>query len=256
MITPKLRLFVDQEHLTINHVFHADNSQAHYLLNVMRLKENDFIAIFNGHDGEWLAKIVDTKKKTTNIQCLKQLKSQPNESDIWLMFAPLKKDRLDYLSQKASELGVSDLMPVKTARTIVSRVKLERIALNSIEACEQCERLSIPKIHEYQSLTTALSDWDKERLLIFLDENGSGNSILQVLQSEEIQNKHYTKFAIVVGPEGGFTKEEATHIKKIKPATAVSLGSRILRADTAIISSLSCLQASLGDWPNTKPTRP
>ena len=220
------------------------NKQAHYLRNVLRLEAGAQILFFNGHDGEWLGRINDIGKKQVSIELIEQTRTQDAGSDIWLLVAPVKKDRLDYLAQKATEMGVGRLMPVMTARAQGGKtVKLDKLQANAIEAAEQCEILTVPEISEVTHLVNILADWPQDRTLIFCDEEaqaGQGLAALDTLKGK--------KLAVLVGPEGGFDAAERAMLNARADTHALSLGPRILRTDTAVVAALALIQARLGDW--------
>lgn len=217
--------------------------QAHYLLHVMRAKAGDRVSLFNGRDGEWLAAIADVTKKSCVLICAKQIRPQSDVPDVWLCFAPIKKTPADYVVQKATELGVSALMPVFTRRTIVTRINGERMAANAIEAAEQSDRLTVPGIREAVTLEKLLKEWPPGRRMIFCDEGGDAQPIADALSQIKKGS-----FAILTGPEGGFDPVERDRIRSCPFVVPVTLGPRILRADTAALASLAILQALLGDW--------
>ena len=221
-----------------------DNGQTHYLKHVMRKSVSDKIVVFNGKDGEWEAEITELGKKSGHIQILLQTREQTESPDIKLLFAPIKLGHIDYLIEKATELGVSSISPVVTQRTVVKRVNLDRLMKHAIEASEQCERLTVPKIDELQTLEVALKNWNPERKLILCDETGGGKPIADALSMHE-EGKPY---ALLIGPEGGFTKDELAMLHKLPYIIPVGLGPRVLRADTAALAALSCIQSQLGDW--------
>jgi 16S rRNA (uracil1498-N3)-methyltransferase len=219
-----------------------DEGQAHYLLHVLRAKAGDRVSLFNGRDGEWLAEITQADKRGVIATCGRQSAPQHGTPDIWLAFAPVKKVPSDYLVQKAVELGVSVLQPVFTRRTIVSRVNLERMRANAIEAAEQSERLSVPQTREPLTFDKLLAGWPAERRLIFCDEGGAPPlaTALRGLKSGPT--------ALFTGPEGGFDPSERDLLRAQPFVTPVSLGPRILRADTAALAALAVWQALSGDW--------
>ena len=217
--------------------------QAHYLLHVMRAKAGNHVSLFNGHDGEWLAQVVDVTKRGCTFVCEQQTRPQANVPEIWLCFAPIKKTPADYLTQKATELGVSVLQPVITRRTIVSRVNLDRMRANAIEAAEQSDRLTVPDVRDAVSLEKSLADWPAARRILFCDEAGEAPPIAEALRSLAVKES-----AILTGPEGGFDPAEREAIRRKPFVTPVSLGPRILRADTAALASLAVWQALTGDW--------
>lgn len=216
---------------------------AHYLANVMRRKTGDNILLFNGRDGLWLCAITDIGKKHADVILKEQLSPQKAEADIWLCFAPVKNAPITNLVQKATELGVSRLQPVITQHTIAHRVNTERLLANAIEACEQCERLTIPEVMEPVKLEKLLESWPTDRKLILCDESGSGQPFLQALSGQE-----RGKYAIIIGPEGGFSQTEFEIMRNKPYIIPVGMGPRILRADTAALAALTCYMSILGDW--------
>jgi len=220
-----------------------DDGQAHYLLHVMRAKAGDRVSLFNGRDGEWLAQIAEVSKRSCALQCEKQTRAQSGTPDIWLCFAPIKKTPADYVVQKATELGVRALQPVFTRRTIVTRINEERMTANAIEAAEQSDRLTVPEIREAVTLDKLLKAWPAERRILFCDEGGDAKPI-----AEAARNINESAYAILTGPEGGFDPAERDLIRSHAFVTPVTLGPRILRADTAALASLAVLQAMKGDW--------
>ena len=237
------RLHVTQDLAARQQLILADK-QAHYLRNVLRLEVGAQILFFNGRDGEWLGRINDIGKKQVSIELIEQTRTQDAGSDIWLLVAPVKKDRLDYLAQKATEMGVGRLMPVMTARAQGGKtVKLDKLQANAIEAAEQCEILTVPEISEVIHLDNILADWPQDRTLIFCDEEaqaGQGLAALDTLKGK--------KLAVLIGPEGGFDAAERAMLKARTDTHALSLGPRILRTDTAVVAALALIQARLGDW--------
>jgi len=237
-----IRLFVPND-LSAESGIVLDKDQSHYLANVMRLKEGEAIALFNGRDGEWTASLQKVAKSGVAIHVHSQTRPQTPEPDLWLLAAPIKKDRVDLVAEKAAELGVSRLWPVFTRRTVMSRVNTERLAANMVEAAEQCERLTIPEMAEPAALDKVLAGWDAERPLLFLDESGAGQPIATALAGMAPG-----KLAVLVGPEGGFDNTERALLARLPFAVPISLGPRILRAETAAIAALSVVQALVGDW--------
>ena len=245
--TPKARLFVEIA-LIADQLITLNNDQSHYLAKVMRAKLGDKIALFNGQNGEWLAEITLVDKKATELKLTEQRRPQEKEPDIWLCFAPVKYGKIDFLAQKATELGVSKLMPVETKRTIVNRVKHERLTANAMEAAEQSERLTVPEVSPMQSFDRLLSDWPQDRLLIVADETGGGEPPLEMLPV-----LRESRLALLIGPEGGFAPEELKRLSLLPGVRRMSLGPRILRADTAALAALTCIQALCGDWRDGTP---
>jgi len=224
-----------------------DADQSHYLANVMRAALGDTIGVFNGRDGEWTAEIAGLKKRAVGLRIVAKIKEQSTEPNLMLAFAPIKKARIDFIAQKATELGVSHLQPIYTRRTNIERVKSERLRANAIEAAEQCERLNVPTIYEPAKLVDMLAKWPPERMIMFCDEDLSGKSAHTVLSalSEDQKNRPW---AIIIGPEGGFDDSERAAINSMPNTVVVSLGPRILRADTAAMAAISLWQSAIGDW--------
>ena len=248
----KIRLYVEQDLKSGDPVV-LDKDQSHYLGNVMRQKEGDRVLLFNGRAGEFRAEIETQTKKQVVMRVLDQVRAQVNVPDLWLVFAPIKRARLDFMVQKATELGVASIVPVFTARTNVSRVKDARMQANAIEAAEQTERLCLPSILEGQKLTQLLDQWPDDRVLIFCDELAADGTsparpMLDAVADYIRSNPEKSKFAVLIGPEGGFSSDERKRLLALPHVLPVSLGPRILRADTAALSALSLWQAVAGDW--------
>jgi 16S rRNA (uracil1498-N3)-methyltransferase len=220
-----------------------DEGQAHYLLHVLRGKCGNLVLLFNGRDGEWLAKITQADKRGLTAACLEQSAPQRGAPDIWLAFAPVKKTPSDYLVQKATELGASVLQPVFTRRTMVSRINQERMAANAVEAAEQSGRLSVPEIREGVSFDKLLAAWPLERRLLFCDEAGDAKAMTQATRESR-----GGPTAILTGPEGGFDPSERAALRALPFVVPVTLGPRILRADTAALAALAIWQSIAGDW--------
>lgn len=214
--------------------------QAHYLLHVMRAHAGDCVRLFNGRDGEWLARIDEAGRRDCTLVSERRTAEQQADWDLWLVFAPIKKTPADYLAQKATELGVSVLQPVFTRRTIVSRVNTERMRANAIEAAEQSGRLTVPEIREPLDLAQLLANWPRDRHVLFCDETG-GPPILEALPRGSA-----APWAVLIGPEGGFDESERTMIRANPATVFASLGARILRADTAALAALAVWQAMYG----------
>jgi len=243
------RLYVTDD-LRADICLQLSRDHGHYLANVMRKKAGDEIAIFNGRDGEWLCQIEQAERKNVTIRTINQRRTQSCPPAVTLAFAPIKSARLDFIAQKATELGATRIQPLMTRRTIVNRVKTERLDANAIEAAEQSERLDIPTIGEPQKLEQYLATLADDAPILFCDETLPENSIAQsLLQMQEAKtNAADHGWAILIGPEGGFDPTETALIKKRTGTVAVNLGPRILRADTAALSALSIWQAIIGDW--------
>jgi 16S rRNA (uracil1498-N3)-methyltransferase len=217
--------------------------QAHYLKNVLRLEPGATVALFNGRDGEWAARIDGFAKRTATLAVLQQRRPQEPEPDLWLLFAPLKRARVDFLVEKATELGVARLCPVVTQRTVAERVNLDRLRAHAVEAAEQTERLSVPVLAEPAPLDRVVTRWPAGRRLLLCDESGSAPPIAAVLQEFRAET-----WAVLVGPEGGFAETELDALRKLSFVSPVGLGPRVLRADTAAVAALAVLQALAGDW--------
>jgi 16S rRNA (uracil1498-N3)-methyltransferase len=238
----KLRLYVEAPLAAGTRVV-PDEQQSHYLLNVMRARLGDRVSLFNGRDGEWSARVVDKSKRACALACERVVAEQSAVPDVWLCFAPIKRTPADYVVQKATELGVGVLQPVVTRRTIVSRVNLARMRANAIEASEQSGRMSIPDTCAPLTFDELLATWPTERRLIFCDEGGAAPPMAQALVAEREQ-----PFAILTGPEGGFERTERAALHAHPFVVPVSLGPRILRADTAALAALAIWQSVRGDW--------
>ena len=236
------RLFVPQD-LAAGLAFDAGPEQSHYLSNVLRMAEGAELLVFNGRDGEWLVRVATKSKKAMRLEAVELTRPQPLEPDLVYCFAPLKVGRLDYLVQKAVEMGAGVLQPVITQHTQVAKIGIERLQANVVEAAEQCGILAVPEVREAQKFSALLAGWDKERRLIFCDENSSTNNPLPALQN--IREK---KLGLLVGPEGGFSDDERRQLRTVPFVTAIPLGPRILRADTAAVAALAVIQATVGDW--------
>ena len=240
---PKVRLYVHSE-LTQGGYFSVRENAAHYLSHVMRLREGDAVAVFNGRDGDWRAIIAAATKKEVTLIAQEQLRVQRCSPDIALLFSPIKGSRMEFIIEKATEMGVASLQPVRTDYTVVTRVNEERALAHCVEAAEQTERQDIPQIHPMLTLERALADWPKERVLFYGDESGQGDLAHSALASLE----RGASVAYLVGPEGGFSAKEHQLLQQLPFARAISLGPRVLRADTAVVAGLAVIQAYLGDW--------
>jgi 16S rRNA (uracil1498-N3)-methyltransferase len=239
----KLRLFV-QNALNDNEQLELSREQTHYLKNVMRRKLSDQIYIFNGYDGEWLGEITELSNKHSAISLLEQSSEQQNSPDIWLLFAKIKRSPTELLIQKSTELGVSKLLPVFTQHSDSKPSNTERLRQISIEAAEQSERLDIPKVEEAVKLSEILNEWDETRKIIICDESGGGKAMNKVLANFDKDDK----WAILIGPEGGFSISELETLKNLPYVIPVGLGPRILKAETAAITALTCWQFICGDF--------
>ena len=220
-----------------------DDGQAHYVLHVLRARVGDRVLLFNGRDGEWQAEIATAGKRGVTLSMLRQTLQQAPVPDLWLVFAPVKKTPSDYLTQKATELGVAKLQPVFTRRTIVNRVNGDRLLANAVEAAEQSARLSVPEIGVALTLEKLLLAWPKGRRLFFCDEGGDARPL-----AEAAREAGRGPAAVLTGPEGGFDPAEREMLRALSFVTPATLGPRILRADTAALAALAIWQSVAGDW--------
>lgn len=242
MSKPRVRLFVS-EPLSQGAPLILPRESSHYLIEVMRMQAGDSVAVFDGTNGEWEASIDDPHRKQARLTAQSQLRPQETVPDLWLLFAPIKHGRIDFIVEKACELGVAHVKPVITQRTIVNRVPVDRLKANMVEAAEQCGRTALPSLAEPVQLDKLLASWPEDRALLFCDETG-GQPMLDALKDRP----HGGPAAILIGPEGGFTDAERQMIRAIPSAVPLSLGPRILRADTAAVAAISLWQALQGDW--------
>jgi len=225
-----------------------DRGQVNYLVNVLRMKDGDDLIVFNGRDGEWRASLATEGRRVQGLLVGAMVRSQPAASDLHYIFAPLKQARLDYMVEKAVEMGVARLRPVITQHGQVGRINRERMEANAIEAAEQCGILAIPAIDELASLADLVEGWtlaEGDRRIVFCDEDheaGDPHDVLARLAPSPV--------ALLVGPEGGFSEDERAGLLARPFVTPISLGPRILRADTAAVAALALVQAALGDWKN------
>ena len=217
--------------------------QSHYLANVMRRGVGDEVLLFNGRDGEWRGQITEKTKRAVTLDLVGQTRAQDAPGDVWLMFAPIKRQRVDFIAEKAAEMGASRLLPVITHRTNAERVNVERLRAHAIEAAEQCGILNVPEVDAPQRLDAVLAAWPQSRKILFCDEEGTAPPAAETLARET-----RGAWAVLIGPEGGFDEEERAVLRALPQAVAVSLGPRILRADTAAVAALALFQAALGDW--------
>jgi 16S rRNA (uracil1498-N3)-methyltransferase len=237
------RLYVDAP-LTQGGEVTLDRDQANYLLNVLRLGHGDAVLLFNGADGEWQANLAGSGKRSVTLIVGVQQRVQTRAGDLHFLFAPLKHARLDYLVQKAVEMGASRLQPVMTRHTQVARVNLDRMRANAIEAAEQCGILRVPEVAEPVTLEQVGAEAD--RLLVFCDEAAEVRDPVAALLAT--RRHPHQPLAVLIGPEGGFAEEERAALLRRPMVVRIALGPRILRADTAAIAALALVQAVLGDW--------
>jgi 16S rRNA (uracil1498-N3)-methyltransferase len=242
------RLFVDAP-FAAGETVALERGQSNYLGNVLRLAAGDMILAFNGRDGEWQAKIAG-RKRPDSVMILSQKRAQDRLPDLAYVFAPLKHARLDYMVQKAVEMGAASLQPVLTRFTQVSRVNGDRMRANVIEAAEQCGILSIATVSQPVTLDRYLAERDQQRRLVFCDEAADATSPLQALKGTVAAG---AGIDVLIGPEGGFADEERSLLLQQKQTVRLSLGPRILRADTAAVAALALVQTVLGDWTASAP---
>ena len=242
----KIRLYFPGK-LSLEDPVKLENKQVHYLINVMRKKIDDSILVFNSVNGEFLAKISEIYKNTIIIDIIKKIRDVKIENDIWLLFAPVKKSPTEYIVQKATELGVSKIIPVITERTITKNLNLKRMQDIAIESSEQCERITIPEVCAIKKLKDLIPNWDNDRIIFFCDETIRNNDVVKI----DLQNLSTKSFgAILVGPEGGFSANETNYLREKKFIRPIDLGPRILRSDTAVIAALSLWHYVNGDIKN------
>ena len=242
---PPIRLFVDTD-LDTGMTVTLDKEQAHYLGHVMRRSVGDHIELFNGRTDSMRAELVELGRKSARLDIKNICAPFQQSPDIWFLFAPVKRTRLDFMAQKATELGVRKIQPVNTEYCQVSRVNLDRLHANAVEAAEQTGRLDIPEIGPFIPLDQLLADWPSDRHLLFCDENLSGDAsgnMVKQLMAEPVE-----KAGLLIGPEGGFSDHERNQIRQMPLVRSLSLGPRILRSDTAALAALSLYQAVCGDW--------
>lgn len=218
-----------------------DGAQAHYLGTVMRMKPGDPVKLFDDASGEWLALTRDVGKRALLVEVTEQLRPREAVPDLWLCAAPIKKGRIDWVAEKACELGVDRLLPVLTRRAVVDRLNLERLRAHMIEAAEQCGRTALPRLDAPVKLAALLRDWPEGRTLFFADETGG-------LPAAEAMCARPGPAAILIGPEGGFDAEERAAIRALPQAVGIALGPRILRAETAAAAAVAVWMAAAGDW--------
>jgi 16S rRNA (uracil1498-N3)-methyltransferase len=236
------RLFVP-EALAPRAALDASAEQSHYLSNVLRMGEGAELLVFNGRDGEFLARIVARGRKGVRLEVAELTRPQPDAATLLYCFAPLKRERLDYLVQKAVEMGAGRLQPVITQHTQMGKINSERLRANIVEAAEQCGVLAIPELEEARRLDAMLAEWEPGRRLIFCDEACGTHNPMAILESIR-----ESRLGLLVGPEGGFSEAERKMLKRLPFVTAIPLGPRILRADTAAVAALALIQATVGDW--------
>jgi 16S rRNA (uracil1498-N3)-methyltransferase len=236
----KIRLYVEQP-LGQGQSVPLSRDQAHYLFGVMRLSEGDPVLLFNGHAGEWRAVIESAGKRGGSLLAETQTRPQQNPPDLWLLFAPIKKARTDFIVEKATELGAARILPVQTDFTNAERIRQDRLQAHAVEAAEQCGGTFVPEVEALQKLSGLLADWPEDRQIMFCDETRAG-------AASRLDAGTGGKWAILIGPEGGFSQAERDRLDAMPNAHGVSLGPRILRADTAAVAAMTLWQQALGDW--------
>ncbi|GAA4773969.1 16S rRNA (uracil(1498)-N(3))-methyltransferase [Stakelama sediminis] len=234
------RLFVDAA-LAAGHMLRLDGGQAHYLVQVMRIRPDDPVKLFDGETGEWLGIAREVGKRALTLEVTGHLRDRETVPDLWLVLAPIKKGRIDWMVEKACELGAARVVPVLTRRTVVDKLKHDRLRAHAVEAAEQCGRTAVPELADPVKLTRLLADWPEDRALFFADEEG-GVPALEAMRARP------GPAAILIGPEGGFDGEERAAIRALPQAVGISLGPRILRADTAAAAATALWMAAAGDW--------
>jgi 16S rRNA (uracil1498-N3)-methyltransferase len=237
------RLFIDQPMLFSAELV-LDKHQTNYLINVLRMREGCGLLVFNGRDGEWRAVIKSVSKKAASLTVTERLREQPPATDIWLCFSPVKNSRLDYMVQKAVEMGASRLIPVATSRTQVEVKNPDRLRANIIEAAEQCGVLAMPELADTIRLAKLPTLTGQDRVVIFCDEMAEVADPVEALKGM----KKGAPVAVLIGPEGGFDPDERRMIMGWPGSVAIALGPRILRADTAAVAALAAVQLAVGDW--------
>jgi len=240
MVNAKIRLFVDHP-LGQGQSVPLSKEQAHYLFVVMRMVPGDHLFLFNSKDGEYLARVELASKRGGVLICTEQTKPLQMPPDLWLMFAPIKKARTDFIVEKAAEMGAAKIMPVQTEYTNSDRIRQDKMQAHALEAAEQCGATFVPPVADLQKLSKVLADWPADRQLMFCDETLVG-------ARETLVDAKRGPWAILIGPEGGFSPAEREKLAALPNARAVSLGPRILRADTAAVAALTIWQSTLGDW--------
>jgi 16S rRNA (uracil1498-N3)-methyltransferase len=235
----KIRLYVDQP-LSPGQAVRLSPDQTHYLLGVMRLGVGAVVALFNGRDGEWRATLVETPKRGAVAVADVQTKPLSLPPDLWLIFAPIKKARTDFIVEKAVELGAARILPVQTRHTNSERIRQDRLQAHAVEAAEQCGATYVPEVSELTPLDRLLASWPEDRRLYWCDETAIGQPATVAPTTSPA--------AILIGPEGGFSLDEAARLRRRPNVSPLSLGPRILRADTAAVAALTLWQAACGDW--------
>lgn len=236
----RIRLFIDHP-LVAGQPVPLDPAQAHYLSGVMRLRAGDQVTVFNGRDGAWSASLLEAGKRGGSLMPEARTGPQRNPPDLWLLFAPIKKARTDFIVEKAAEMGAARIQPVQTDHTNSERIRQDRLQAHAVEAAEQCGGTFVPQVADLAPLSRLLDGWDGTRRILWADEARVG-------PAATLAELPPGPWAILIGPEGGFSATERAHLGRLPFVTPVSLGPRILRADTAVVAALALWQAALGDW--------
>ena len=241
-MSAKIRLYVEHP-LGVGQSVPVGRAQAHYLFGVMRLRVGDQVLLFDGQNGEWLAEVSEASKRSGLLICLAQTKPLQMPPDLWLVFAPIKKARTDFIVEKATEMGARRILPVITDFTNAARVQRDRLQAHTVEAAEQCGGTYVPEVAEPVKLSSLLREWEASRPILFCDEDMAGEQGAALSRTAPA-----APWAILIGPEGGFSETERRRLHDHPAAQAISLGPRILRADTAAVAALTLWQHTLGDW--------
>ncbi|MFY9211295.1 MAG: 16S rRNA (uracil(1498)-N(3))-methyltransferase [Aestuariivita sp.] len=239
-MTAKIRLYVEHP-LGAGQSVPLDRDQAHYLFGVMRQGVGAQISLFNGRDGEWLSEVTEAGKRGGSLVAIQQTRALQMPPDLWVLFAPLKKARTDFIVEKATEMGAARILPVQTDFTNADRIRQDRLQAHAVEAAEQCGGTYVPEVAPLQKLERLLSNWPDRRQLMFCDEAEAGNN-------RSLAGAGPGPWAILIGPEGGFSDAERARLAALPFSYTISLGPRILRADTAAVAALTVWQQVLGDW--------
>lgn len=240
MSDAKIRLYVEHA-LGAGQAVPLTADQAHYLFAVMRLGKGAAVLLFNGRDGEWRAEVAEAGKRGGVLVCATQTRALQVPPDLWLLFAPIKKARTDFIVEKAAEMGAARIVPVQTRHTNSERIRQDRLQAHAVEAAEQCGGTFVPEVAELQQLDRLLDTWPEGRRILWCDETKVGAQVA-------LSGAASGPWAILIGPEGGFSEAEQKRLRAMPQVLAVSLGPRILRADTAAVAALTLWQATLGDW--------
>jgi 16S rRNA (uracil1498-N3)-methyltransferase len=244
-----LRLMASKVRLYLKHPLHETQAiplsrdQAHYLFGVMRLGVGDVLTVFNGEDGAWQSEVAVASKRGGVLTCLMQMSPLRLPPDLWLLFAPIKKARTDFIVEKATEMGVRRICPIQTEFTNAERIRQDRLQAHAIEAAEQCGGTFVPEVTQLQRLDDLLDRWPSERGLMFCDEAAAGAGT-----GNHLTDAKSGPWAVVIGPEGGFSEHERIKLLNMDQSVRICLGPRILRADTAAVAALTVWQMALGDW--------